>query len=256
MLSSPLDPYMTTLLDDLLSQMQTCLGDTLIGLYLYGSLVTGDFDTESSDIDLAAALTDDLDAAQFAALNAMQDDFVRTNTAWEHRIEIAYVSRHALKTFKTQTHKMGIISPGEPFHIIDAGIDWLMNWYIVQARGVTLFGPPAHTLIDPISNREYVQAVKGYVELWQQRIGHLHSRPSQAYAILTLCRALYTVTTGGYTSKKQAAAWAAQELPDWAAPIQDALVWRHNWRDETVDHAATLPDTQRFVSMMIDKILL
>jgi predicted nucleotidyltransferase len=50
-------PYadVNQLLEQLLSSLQTILGKKLVGLYLYGSLVTGDFDHECSDIDLLAA---------------------------------------------------------------------------------------------------------------------------------------------------------------------------------------------------------
>jgi hypothetical protein len=34
------------------------------------------------------------------------------------------------------------ISPGEPIHRIQAGMDWLVNWYLVRTGGVTLLGPP------------------------------------------------------------------------------------------------------------------
>ena len=45
-------PYaeINTLLDRLLLRIQTILGKKLIGLYLFGSLVTGDFDHKSSDV--------------------------------------------------------------------------------------------------------------------------------------------------------------------------------------------------------------
>ena len=47
-------PDIDALLSRLLDQMQRILDKKLAGLYLYGSLVTGDFDRESSDIDLLA----------------------------------------------------------------------------------------------------------------------------------------------------------------------------------------------------------
>jgi hypothetical protein len=47
-------PYtdMNALIEQLLSRIQEVLGEKLVGLYLYGSLVTGDFDHGSSDIDI------------------------------------------------------------------------------------------------------------------------------------------------------------------------------------------------------------
>src|SRR5260221_6440812 len=134
-------PHVNTLLESILFQMQTILGEKLVGLYLYGSLVTGDFDDASSDIDLLAVTSTDIDEAEFSALKSMHGGIVTNHPEWDNRLEIAYLSLDALKTFKTRTSKIAIISPGEPFHIKEAGIDWLMNWYMLREICVTLFGP-------------------------------------------------------------------------------------------------------------------
>jgi len=49
-------PQVNELISTLSSQMQEILGKKLIGLYLDGSLVMGDFDIDISDIDLTAVL--------------------------------------------------------------------------------------------------------------------------------------------------------------------------------------------------------
>jgi hypothetical protein len=69
-----------------------------------------------------------------------------------------------------------------------------------------------------------------------------------------MCRALYTCKHGVQVSKRKAAAWAAQQLPQWAGLIESALLWRAAWRDDTVDHAATFPETLRFVQFMTARI--
>jgi predicted nucleotidyltransferase len=248
--------HINAFLERLLGEMKGVLGEKLVGLYLFGSLVMGDYDDSVSDIDLLAALTDDIDEATFAALKAMQDGLILEYPQWQDRLEIAYLSVHALRTFKTESSPIGIISPGEPFHIIEAGKDWLMNWYIVQEKGVALFGPPPATLIEPISQDEYVEAVKRHMAAWRQWSGPewMHSRPSQAYAILTVCRALYTVRYGEQPSKIRAAEWAAKELPEWAELIRQAVEWRQAWRETDVDAAATLEETRRFVRVGIERI--
>ena len=91
--------------------------------------------------------------------------------------------------------------------------------------------------------------------LWREWIDQIRTRPSQAYAILTMCRGLYTCKQGDQVSKRQAALWAAQELPAWSSLIKNALVWRGAWQDDHVDHEATLPETRRFVAFMIDQAL-
>jgi hypothetical protein len=244
-------PNINGIVWDAISRLQNILGQKLVGIYLYGSFVLGAFDLKVSDIDLLVALKSDLDETEFEALDDMHEAIV--DDFWRGRLEIAYLSVEGLKTFKTQTSKLGIISPGEPFHIIEAGKDWLMNWYVVQEKGQTLFGPPARTLIDPTSKDEYRQAVRDSLLAWREYIKHVNQRSGQAYAILTMCRGLYTLThDGAFVSKTQAAEWAAQEFPDWADLIKKALLWRQKWRDTHVDHAATLPETHCFVYLMID----
>lgn len=243
-------------LNNLLAQMQRVLGQKLVGLYLYGSLVTRDYDDSVSDIDLLAVIVDNLDGETFDALHTMQNVLVSQQPERQDRLEIAYVSVQALRTFKMQTSPIGIISPGEPFHMIEAGKDWLMNWYIVQEKGVTLFGPPPGDVIEPITREEYVQAVKAHMVAWSKDkvIDWMDTRPSQAYVILTVCRALYTVQYGEQPSKIQAAAWAEKELPEWAALIRQAVAWRQAWREPDVDPAATIEESQRFVRFVIDRI--
>ncbi len=248
--------HVNDFLVDLLARMQSVLGEKLVGLYLYGSLVTSDYDDTVSDIDLLAVVAADVDMATFEALNTMQNGLLAQYPQWQDRLEIAYLSALALKTFKTQNSPIAVISPGEPFNIKEAGIDWLINWYVVREKGVTLFGPPPAVVIESIASTEYVAAVKAHMMAWREWINAdwIGSRPSQAYAILTVCRGLYTIQYGEQPSKIRAAAWAEKELPQWASLIQNAVLWRQAWRENEVDHAATLPETRRFVHFVIDRI--
>lgn len=236
----------------LLPRLQAVLGSKLVGVYLFGSLVTGDFDG-ISDIDLLVALTNDLTDAEFAALDALHRELVAAYPDWDDRIELLYLSVAGLQSFRTQRSPIAVISPGESFHWTDAGADWLLNWYIVREKGLTLIGVPPRKVIPPISRAEYVQNVRDYVAA-KRDIDDATTRPGQAYVILTLCRALYTVTYGEPTSKRKAAAWAAEQLPEWAATIQNALLWRDQWKDTNVDPAATLENTRRFAQDLSDRI--
>lgn len=234
--------------------MRATLGENLVGLYLYGSLVTGDFDPATSDIDLLAVTRSALTEREIASLDKMHADFARQHGDWDGRIEVAYLSVDALKTYRTHASEIAVISPGEPFHTKEAGIDWLINWYVVREKGVVLFGPPQATFIDPITQEEYVRSVREYAAYLQERIDHVYTQPSQAYAILTACRALYTVKTGAIPSKRQAAEWAEKELPEWSTLIRNALAWREAWRDQSADHAATLDQTRRFVREVLESL--
>ena len=248
-------PHVNALLDEWVAQLQAALGHKLVGVYLYGSLVTGDFDDAISDIDLLAATTNAIDEADFEALKALHAAFVAQHPEWDDRIEIAYLSLDALRTFKTKTSLIAIVSPGEPFHFRQADNDWSLNWYMVREKGVMLYGPSPKTIIAPVSKQEFLQTVRGHLDWWRVGVDEMRQRGGQAYAILTLCRALYTLTHGEQVSKRQAALWAARELPQWSPLIHNALAWRQAMRAETADGEATFAETRRFVHAVIDTIL-
>ena len=111
-------PYanINEILELLLASLQSILGAKLVGLYLNGSLVIGDFDPEISDIDLVAALSSDIDVREFEALQKMHTAFAQQHRAWDGRIEVCYISVAALNTVRSRTSNIANISPGEPFH--------------------------------------------------------------------------------------------------------------------------------------------
>ncbi len=243
------------LLENLLDQMRRILQEKLVGLYLFGSLTTDDFDHESSDIDLLAATSSDINDTESDALRAMHQEFARNNPQWEDRVDVAYLSVTALRTFRSKRSPIAVISPGEPFRMKDAGREWLLNWYVVRQSGVALFGPPAKAIIGPITREEFAQSVWDYAAGWGERTNNARDRKGQAYAVLTMCRALYLHRRGGLASKKKAALWAQKELPEWSGLIQDALAWRAAWRDPQSDQdAATRAETIRFVKHVRDRL--
>ncbi len=70
-----------------------------------------------------------------------------------------------------------------------------------------------------------------------------------------MCRALCAERTGEKVSKRRAALWAQEELPQWSGLIQSALAWRDAWGEQQVDDAATRAETIRFVNFVRHQIL-
>ena len=135
-------PEVNELIARILLNLQSILGKKLVGFYLDGSLVIGDFDPHISYIDLTAALASNIDEQEFAALQTMHTDVARQHKVWDNRIEVCYISLAALNNVRSRTSQIANISPGEPFHMRESSKEWLSNWYLLRERGVTLFGPP------------------------------------------------------------------------------------------------------------------
>ena len=235
------------LLSDLLRQIQRALGNKLLGLYLYGSLASGDFDKKFSDIDLLAVTKSTITSKELKTLKITHADFAKRHKNWNDRIEVQYFSVSGLNKFKSRTSKMANISPGEPLHMVKANLDWLMNWYFVQENGIVLFGP-LPKFIPHISKIEFLDSVKKHALQWKDyAVNTKNSRGYQAYAILTMCRAVYTLKHKKQTSKIKSAAWFQKEFSQWANLIKKALKWRKSSRNSIMNHKLTYPETEKFI---------
>jgi len=166
----------------------------LRGLYLFGSLPAGAFRPGKSDLDLVAVLDADVqDGAELEALTELHSGFVADHPEWSERVEVGYISLAVLQTLgETPTGRAAVIGPGEPLQIKDVGAEWTLNWRSVCRQGETIFWVA------------YVPAHQGYI-------------------VVTICRALYALSTGEQTSKEEAVAWAAERFPAWSDFVNDAL---------------------------------
>jgi hypothetical protein len=234
----------------LLERQRRALGDELIGLYLFGSAATGSFEPGISDVDTVAILRSDPTEAQLAALPRLHRAIVDEMPEWDDRVETVYLSSTALRLFRSGTFPAARISPGEPFHAIDVDRSWLIDWYQLRAVGIALVGPPASSVVPKIPQEEYVEAVRRHLLGWSPW-ANFGGAGSQSYALLTACRVLRTVRTGDFVSKREAAAWASDQLPEHAELIEQAVRWRERARLERGTDQTGDPEAARsFVELV------
>lgn len=202
----------------LLADLRAALGDRLVALYLYGSVVSGGFDPGISDVDLVAVVEGRVEELDLAALDAVHRRVIERDARWADRLEIVYAARQTLAELRPDD-ELAVISPGEAFHLTGPAVDWLGNWYLVRQAGVTLTGPPAADLIAPISRARFLQAVERYLV-------YLRGVDSPGYEVLSACRAICTLNTGKACSKQEGASWARARMPEWEWLIDAALAHR------------------------------
>jgi len=210
------------LVQELTSGIGAGLGEGLVGLYLYGSSVSGGFEAEASDIDLLAVTSRDVSEIDFTGLEAVHRDFVERHPAWNDRLEIVYVGRRTLWSFRGGG-SLAIISPGEPFHIRDGVELYLQNWFLVRETGVTLRGMAPGAVIPAIGWSEFIEAIERYAAEVRGRNLAATNPGARAYAVLTMCRALCTILTHRPCSKQEGAAWARERMPEWSWLIDAAV---------------------------------
>jgi hypothetical protein len=217
------------LLRFMLTRIQAILGSQLVGFYLYGSLSLGDFDPASSDVDFLIVTAEDLPAETLDLLREMHATIAASSFPYATRLEGSYIPCAALRRPDPAHSDHPTIGIDWEFQVRPHGSNWIFERYIVREHGVTVWGPSPRTLIDPISPDELRAAVCHTLDFWRAQLDSpawLHPREYQAFAILTLCRVLYTLHHGALCSKPQAAAWARKAYPVWQSTIENALLWR------------------------------
>lgn len=226
-------PAVDTLLTRLLTDVQRALGDELVGLYLYGSLALGDFDPGSSDIDFLVATRGVLPFATLTALDSLHQQLAASSLAYAHRLEGSYIPLQALRRYDPSDNTHPTIGVDWSFGLGPHKTNWIIERQIVREHSPALYGPPPHDLIDPVAPAALRAATREMLlGFWAQQLADpewLRARDYQAFAILTMCRALHTLAEGAVVSKPRAAAWAKRALdPAWTPLIDRALAWRHD----------------------------
>lgn len=244
-------PDVNAVLDALLSDAQHVLGDRLTGLYLHGSLAIGDFYPDRSDIDFVAVTEDDLPDELLSALTAMHAR-IAAGSKWGGELEGSYIPRDALRRYDPGRARHPHIERGGGLRVEQHDTDWVIQRHILRELGVSLLGPPPQTLIDPIQPDELRQAVSALLQGWWASVLHhsnlLPSPGYQDYAVLTMCRALYTLQHGTVVSKPVAARWAQAALGErWAGLIESASAWRNGM---PFDH---LTETLAFIRYTLER---
>lgn len=230
MLSQPTAfPEINHLLSQLHTRVQAILADQFTGLYLYGSLASGDFNPQSSDIDFLVLTAANLPPELVSDLEAMHQQLVDSYGKWAAKLEGSYLPLAYLCRYDPVAPPCPQINEGR-FYLAPHGSDWIIQRHILREQGVKIAGPPLRPLIDPVTPDDLRLAVKGILREWWAPMlddpTFLRRRDYQAYAVLTICRALYTLAHGAIVSKPAAARWAKQESgASWASLIEQALAW-------------------------------
>ena len=219
------------------------LGANLVGVYLYGSLTQLAFAPARSDIDCLVVVRRDLTHAQFLKLRTWLAQAAIADP-WIPRLQMQVLVKGKLLRADTRgcLYQFGVLrrsgSDGNP-----------IIWMNVLGSGLTLCGPAPATFLPPINSQMLFKALVREIAYLRAEIGAPASKWRElpfyrTYAVLTLCRILYSYRKNGVVvSKPRAARWALRALPTrWHSLIRGAVA-----SDRRKRPTLALPRIARFI---------
>ena len=237
-------PEVNRVLLDLHGRVSSLLGDSLIGMYLYGSLASGGFEPGRSDIDFVVVTTDQLAEPLLAALESMHRELAQSDDPWTKKLEGAYVPQALIRRHDPAHPPVPTINEGK-FYLGQLGSDWIFQRDTLRKWECILSGPSLREWIDPVSSEDMRAAILDIIDGWWEPMlaepSRLRDPGYQPFAVLSMCRMLHTVATGEQASKSAAADWALDALPaEWSPLISHALAWSYGDEIESIDRTTDL----------------
>jgi predicted nucleotidyltransferase len=222
-------PEVNEVLNLLLSNVKGILGDQFLGMYLYGSLSSGDFDPESSDIDFLVVTTNTLPDKNVSELEAMHQRIWATGLKWAPKLEGSYVSKELIRHHDPDGAPCPTVNEGV-FFVDKRGSDWIIQRHIVREQGVVLAGADPKKLIDPVTADDIRGAVLDVLQEWwfpmldDPSWLRDHGSEYHAFAVITMCRVLHGLEHGTIVSKPKAIQWARENVGNpWIQLIDKAV---------------------------------
>jgi len=224
-------PELCEVLEVFTTEVKGELDENLVGVYLVGSLASGDFDLDS-DVDFLVVIKAELTEKNRKNLQAIQVRVHELNYYPAKHLEGSYISLKDLNDWSSVGKKElfyfdnGSTTPEQSVH----DNNWHVRW-ILRERGIALIGEEPVALLPPIPLDELFREMRAsmtqIMNLFEESIDQprdfWNSQFGQPFVVLTCCRILHALHTGTIQSKKVGAEWSKGVVePKWRGLIDQA----------------------------------
>lgn len=260
-------PELREVLNIFVDEVAAELKENLVGIYLVGSIASGDFDLDS-DVDFLVVTNTELTEVNMKPLQDIQIRIHEIDYYPAKHLEGSYISISDLNDWETVGKKKlyyfdnGSTEYEQTIH----DNQWHVRW-ILREHGITLAGQKPETILRAIPLNELIDEIKASMlqsmEIFQGEINSplsfCNSRFGQSFFVLTYCRMLHTLHTGTVQSKRAGAAWAKQYVdPKWVKLIDQAWNEREGVRFMVKIHQRAeqtlLDETLEFINYAVSQI--
>lgn len=243
------------LMEQIKNEYHAILGDSLVGLYVHGSLAFGCFSWERSDLDFLVVVSEEPTWAQKHAL--IEVLFDRDQQAPQKGFEMSIVTEDAVNPFVYPTPYVLHYSnawrdayrtdlDGTCRRLRGCDPDLAAHITVTRAVGFVLYGKPIEEIFAPVPAADYLDSIRLDIE---NAVDDIAENP--VYVTLNLCRVLGFLRDGAVLSKEGGGMWGIANLPAEFRPLVSSTLAYY------LDGVPFVYDTeaaQRFTEFMLDKI--
>lgn len=208
------------------------MSNNFVAACLQGSFAVGDFDRHS-DVDFVVAIEAELSDDQIQTLQTLHERIYRLDCGWAQHLEGSYFPKEILKDPSQRGKELWYLDHGSRSLVRSEHCNTVVVRWVLREHGVALAGPNPATLVDPIPVETLRQEIMETLRGWGHQIlaepEPFDNRFYQTFIVLSYCRMLHDLHTGGTGSKRAGAEWAKATLdPSWAGLIDRAWDGRPN----------------------------
>jgi hypothetical protein len=193
-------------LQELAARLRAIVRGDLVGAYAGGSYALGDFESDRSDLDVAAVCRDTIARSKKTEIvSALRHESLPCPA---RGLELVVYRETAVRVARVDAAFELNLNTGAsmPFRV-DFEPAEARHWFaldraILRAHGMPLFGPPAEDVFAVISRTALLGVLVQSVR-W-----HRANAPTSSDALLNACRALRFAADGTWSSKRHAGDWA------------------------------------------------
>jgi predicted nucleotidyltransferase len=217
------------------------LGDSIVGIYVHGSLALDCFNPARSDADLIAVVSRPLALDEKLELS----DLLLRVSAAPFGIELHVLTTDQLDRWQHpapfelhygESHREALAF--EPVTALErmgpTDADLAAHLKVARTAGFALAGPSPHDVFPDIPWEDYADSLRRDLE-WTRR-----SR-SALYGVLSPCRVWASLETGEVHSKASGARWALTRLPEDLRPQVERALGSYTGTGEPIE----LDDSER-----------
>lgn len=246
-------PELNSVLRDFVDGVQTVLSNNLVGAYLQGSFAVGDFDLHS-DVDFIMVIEEELSHEEVHGLQGVHEHIYCFDIPWAQHLEGSYFPKKVLRNHTRLGGQLWYLDHGSRSLIQSAHCNTVLVRWVVREYGITLAGPSAAMLVDPIPVETLRKEIIATIHNWGQEIlanpDSFNNRFYQTFIVLNYCRMLHDLHRGFPGSKLEGAEWAKAHLDlSWTGLIDRAWDGRPNPAVSVRQHAdpKDFKDTLEFI---------